>query len=68
MKIPKYIEKAINDRVSAAIKFTRSDIIISEWCEKNNIYLESHDCFGGVEAIANPYASANRIKQSIRSK
>ena len=68
MKIPKFIEKALNDRVSAATKFNNADLIISEWCDKNGIYLESHDCYGGVESLVNPYESAERISQAIRSK
>lgn len=70
MNIPKYIEKALNDRVKAAYKFIEADNIISEYLEKHNFDedVDTSDFRGGVEALVNPDASAERIRQAILDK
>ena len=68
MKIPKYIKKALDDRVKAADKFNDSDNTLSEYITKYNIEVEMYDYAGGVEAIVNPDASAERIRKAILNK
>lgn len=68
MKIPKYIEKALDDREKAAYKFNSADYIISQFIEKHNIVAESYDYRSGVESIVNPSASAARIREAIINK
>lgn len=68
MNIPKYIEKALNDREKAADKFNSADYIISEFIEKHDIVVENYDYRGGVESIVNPSASAARIREAIENK
>lgn len=68
MKIPKYIEKALDDRVKAADKLNSADLIISEFIEKHDINVEDYDYRDGVEAIVNPDASAERIREAIKNK
>ena len=66
MEIPKYIDNIIEQRAKSAEKFNHYDFELSEWLDKNNVVTESFDTRGGVEAIVNPYASADRIRQAIR--
>lgn len=65
MKIPKYIEEALQRRVRAATAFNEADWIISTWLAKNGIDCEDFDTYGGVESIVNPVSSANRIRECI---
>lgn len=68
MKIPKYIEKALDDRVKAANKFNTTDLIISNFIDKYEIDVDTEDFHGGVESIVNPDASADRIREAIKNK
>ena len=65
MKIPKYIEKALEQRVKAAEKFNETDNLISRWLEEKGIEVEIYDTHGGVDSIVNPDASADRIREAI---
>lgn len=68
MKIPKYIEKALNDRVKAANKWSEADLIIGRFLVKKGLDDKADTCdfFGGVEAIVNPEESAERIREVIK--
>lgn len=69
MKIPKYIEKALERRARAAEIWNHNDLIISEFIDKHDIFeIDSCDYHGGVEAIVNPWASSSRVAEAIRSK
>lgn len=65
MKAPKYIIRALQERVNAAIKFNNADYVVSQWLEKNDIDVETYDTYGGVEAIVNPVDSQRRILSAI---
>lgn len=65
MKIPKYIEKALQQRENSACKLIKADTIITDFIIKNNICAESYDYCSGVEMYCNPYESANRIREAI---
>lgn len=65
MKIPKYIEKALQQREKTALKLSKADIVITDFINKNGIIVESYDYCGGVEIYYNPYESANRIREAI---
>lgn len=65
MQIPKYIEKALEQRVKAAEKFNETDYLISTWLDEKGIDVEIFDTHGGVEAIVNPDESAERIREAI---
>ena len=68
MKIPKYIEKALKDRVNAANKWNEADSIISIFLVKKGLdeKVDTSDFFGGVEGIVNPENSADRIRTAIK--
>lgn len=68
MKIPKYIEKALNDRVKAANKWTEADMIIGRFLIEKGLEekVETYDLFGGVEGIVNPEESVERIREVIK--
>ena len=68
MKIPKYIEKALERRKNAAYIWNNNDYIIGKFIEDNEIEVDSMDYFGGVEGIVNPYFSNERIRQAILEK
>lgn len=67
MKIPKRIEKLIEQRAKVAEKFNHYDYELSIWLDKNNVETEDYDTHGGVESIVNPWASADRIKEAIEN-
>lgn len=67
MKIPKYIENAIDQRANHVERFQHYDYIISQWVDKNGIDAESCDIYGGAESIVNPWGSARRLKEAIKS-
>lgn len=66
MKCPKYIEEAINKREKAAYMFNHYDKMVSDWCDKHDILLETFDCRGGCESLVNPSASAIRVLEAIK--
>lgn len=70
MKIPKYIEDMISRRATYAAKLMDVDYELSQWLEKNGVaeLLEDYDYRTGVEIYSNPYASADRVREAIRSK
>ena len=67
MKIPKYIDEALRMRTKAAQRFLNYDFIVSRWILDNGVdeYLETEDFGGGVESIANPRDSEDRIREAI---
>ena len=65
-KIPKYIEKAIQDRAKAADKFNELDILISQWCDTNCEPDSVEDTWGFVDTLSNPYEAAERTIQDIK--
>ena len=64
--IPKYIEKAIQDRAKAADKFNELDIMISQWCDANIGPDKVEDTWGYVDTLSNPYEAAERTIQDIK--
>ena len=68
MKIPKRIEKMIDRRARIASDLNAIDSELAEWIEDNKIEVQEYDYCSGVEMYANPYASAERIKQAIERK
>lgn len=67
MKIPNYIENAINQRAMHAERFQHYDYMVSQWVDKNGVDAENCDIYGGVESIVNPWASARRLKEAIKN-
>lgn len=68
MKIPKYVETALQRRVRAAINFSLADAVLTDYIEKNNIVVGYDDYCGGLEAYMNPRESAERIRLAIINK
>lgn len=68
MKIPKHIEYKIDLRARLAQRFWELGLEIDEFCEKNEIDIDSACCCSGVETICNPKATAEYIKDAIRNK
>lgn len=68
MKIPKYIEAALQRRVRAAFNFLSADDVISEFIEKNNIEIDPEDYGCGVDSLLNPRESAEAIRNAILNK
>ena len=67
MKIPKYIEKALERRVKLAIQLDDTCEIIDEFIRKNGLEneIDTADWLGGVEIYVNPRESADNIKAVI---
>ena len=65
MKIPKYIDDLIDKRMKLAESLACVDYKLSEWLDKNEIPVAPEDYRTGVEMYANPYESAERIRQAI---
>lgn len=65
MQIPKYIEKALEQRVKAAEKFNEADYIVSAYLDKMGIEADMWNTHGGANAIVNPHESAERIREAI---
>ena len=68
MKIPKYIDKLLDKRAKAAQQLMECDSIITDWIVAHEIEAEDCDYCTGVEMYANPYASADRIREAILNK
>ena len=70
MKIPKYIENALNKRQKAAYDWNDADFVISRFIHENGLEdeIDTADFNGGVEAIVNPAESNERIRQAIINK
>ena len=65
MQIPKYIEKALEQRVKAAEKFNEADYIVSTYLDKMGIEADMWNTYSGANAIVNPDESAERIREAI---
>lgn len=66
-KIPQYILDAIKKRANAADTFTKYDLIISQWCDKQ--FGTDHgveDTWGFVDTLNNPYVAAERTILDIK--
>lgn len=68
MKIPKHIEYKIDLRARIATRFWELGLEIDEFCEKNDIEIDSSCDCAGVETICNPKETAEYIKDAIRNK
>ena len=66
MKIPKYVDLMLKERVRAAVAWNEADFAVSCWCDSHGIELDTCDCHGGVEGIVNPEESADRIREAIK--
>lgn len=67
MKIPKYIEKALEQRIKAAIALDKADGVILDFIEKHNIDADSAVYGGGVEMYVNPYEAAEIVREAIEN-
>lgn len=67
MKIPKYIEKAIDRRIRLAQDLNSVCRIVDDFIIKHHIddELDYCDFLTGVEIYGNPAASGRRVKQAI---
>ena len=65
MKIPKYIERALDRRANAALDLMAADRIISDFIEEYHIEVEEADYLTGYEIYANPISSAYRVREAI---
>ena len=68
-KIPQYILDAIKKRANAADTFTKYDLMISQWCDKQfGTDHEVEDTYGFVDTISNPYVAAKRTIDQIEKE
>lgn len=69
MKIPEYIEKAIDRRTRLAYQLDDACRIVDDYIRKNGLTeeIETYDWLGGVEIYVNPEDSGKRIKEAIRN-
>lgn len=65
MKIPKYIDEALQKRANAAFKFLQYDDVVSIFIEKHNIDVDFDYYCGDVGSITNPYESENAVREAI---
>ncbi len=68
MKVPKYIEKALEQRAKAATKLIETDCVISDFIRENDIEAEYDDYQLSVGIFENPYESSERVKEAILKK
>ena len=68
MKIPKYIEYALEMRCKLARRLDDYCRIIDDFIDKNNIEVEFEDYHGGVELYVNPEESYDKVVKAIRNK
>lgn len=67
MRVPKYIQQALESRANHAERFTHFDCIISDFLEKHGIPCEEYDINGGCESYVNPHSSSDRILTAIEN-
>lgn len=68
MKIPKHIDKLLEQRAKAAEKFIAADSAIVDWLEKNDIKVSNDDILTGAVSLMEPYGSIENIRECIRKK
>lgn len=68
MKIPKYINKLLNQRAKAAMDFLVADSKIVEWLDKNDIEVSSDHILTGACSLCEPSDSIEIIREYIREK
>ena len=68
MKIPKYIEQALQRQERAGKKASDYNSLIFEWLEQQGIFVPSDDiyCINSIMIITEPYAYADGIRNIIR--
>ena len=68
MKIPKYVDKALQKRAKAAITFIAEDAKIVQWLKKNNVDVSNDHILTGACSLCEPYSSIETIRQAILEK
>lgn len=69
MKIPAYIESALEQRAKAAARLGKLNSVIDEFLIKNGIAEELELCdYGyGAEVVCAPYESVARVREAIKN-
>ena len=67
MKVPKYIEKALERRAKAINDYMKADDILTKFIEKNEIDVPLEDYGLGAEAMTNPWESNISVKKCIEN-
>ena len=68
MKVPKYIEKALEQRAKAATKLIETDCVISAFIREHGIDAEYDDYQLSVGIFESPYESSERVREAILRK
>lgn len=71
MKVPKYVEKMIQKRLTLAVKLDDACDELEKWLEEHGADLDDElmeDTHGGVEIYINPHESAERIREYIETR
>ena len=68
MKIPKYIDELLDRRAKLAELLNSVDCEVTKWIDKHGIEVEDYDYATGYEMYANPYVSADRVREAIKNK
>ena len=68
MKIPKYIELALQRQERAGEKASNYNSLIFEWLEQQGIFVSGDDiyCINSIMIITEPHAYADGIRNLIR--
>lgn len=68
MKIPKYIEQALQRQERAGKKASDYNSLVFEWLEQQGIFVPSDDiyCINSIMIITEPHAYADGIRNLIR--
>lgn len=68
MKIPKYIDKLLEQRAKAAETFLECDWKIFNWLEKNGIEVNPDDINTGACSLCEPWGIIESIRDCIKEK
>lgn len=68
MKIPKYVDKLIEQRAKLAIDLMSVSSELDDWLEKNNVPMGADYTCTGCMIYAEPYAAAELVRKDILDK
>lgn len=68
MKIPKYVQKLIDDRCNLAVKLFEVSSKLDNWLEKNNISLDGDYTRTGCMIYIEPDTARECVMQDILNK
>ena len=68
MKIPKYVQKLINDRYKYAVKLMKTSSELDDWLDENGIDIFTDYCATGVLIYTEPDVARDCVIRDIEIK